>query len=1084
MKHKLFFLLLLFTTLTFSQQEASVWYFGNKAGLKFKPDGSVVALTDGQMITEGVSAVLADKDGNFLFYTDGVTVWNKNHQVMQNGTDLFANWFGVDAVTIVPKPGTTNLFYIFVAGSSAFAGSVNDFRYSVVDMSLNGGLGAVTSEKDILVNTPYDHAMAVVKHANNTDYWVVMHDKNSNVFYSYLLTSSGLSSIPVQSNAGTIDNRILNMKISPDGSKLAICGNLNLELCNFDTRTGLISNDKVLWNGPNGGSAEFSPNSEVLYHSIIGGNQDHKVIQYDLNTMDIVGTAYTTIVPNSIIPGSLQLGSNGKIYIAQFNDLKIGVINNPNLLGATCDLNWDAVDLGGRYNWGSLPTFVSSLIFNFEIGCKNLCLSQTTEFTLNTGQTVTSTVWNFGDGSTSNDINPTHTYANTGTYTVSVLATSASGTNTKNRDITISPTPIATKPQDILSCDANNDGLYNFDLTTQNMAILNGQDPNIYTIKYFANVTDYANKVAVLSPNNYINKVPYQQETIIAEVFNKVNGECKSTTTFSIDVFDTPKPNTSISNLTICDNSSVGTDNDGKVAFDLTQKATNILNGQSATQFLISYYKDAGLTQPILTPAAYQNTNPIETIYVKEVNKDNLNCTATTSFKIEVLALPIIANEVNLKQCDDDIDGFSVFNLEEAINKITANASVENITFFKTALEAQNNTNPILNPTNYTNQSVSIDKVFIRVTNGTGCFRVGQLNLIVSTTQIPLTFKRNFTQCDDEISGTNTDGIASFDFSRVTNQIQNIFPAGQQLDITYYRNVADALAEKNAIIDVSNYRNIGYPNTQNIYVRVDSRLNNDCLGLGSHITLTVEPIPKIQLTGNELVCSNLPTFTKTINAGLVDETQKANFTYVWTMDGNSIANETNYDLTVNEKGIYKVKSTSSAGCSATRTITVNASDKATVKVDIVDLSSENSITVFATGTGDYVFSLDSENSDYQSSNIFTNVPAGIHTIFVKDLNGCGIVPQEVAILGIPNYFTPNQDGYNDTWNIKGVNNVFNSKTSVRIFDRYGKLIKETDSMGDGWDGTYMGHQMPATDYWYSIQLQDGRVFKGHFALKR
>jgi gliding motility-associated-like protein len=78
----------------------------------------------------------------------------------------------------------------------------------------------------------------------------------------------------------------------------------------------------------------------------------------------------------------------------------------------------------------------------------------------------------------------------------------------------------------------------------------------------------------------------------------------------------------------------------------------------------------------------------------------------------------------------------------------------------------------------------------------------------------------------------------------------------------------------------------------------------------------------------------------------------------------------------------------------------------------------------------------------------------------------------------------NQDGYNDTWNLKGINTIFNAKTSVRIFDRYGKLIKEINPIGEGWDGTYIGQQMPASDYWYSIQLEDGRSFKGHFALKR
>lgn len=1272
MKHKLLFILLLNTTLTFSQQEASVWYFGENAGIKFHTDGSVTPLVDGQLKTFEGCATLSDTNGNLMFYTDGVTVYNKNHQVMLNGTGLKGHASSTQSATIIQKPGSSNLFYLFTTAAVARA---DGLMYSEIDINLDGGLGGITANKNIQLYTPTCEKLSVVKHANNTDYWVITHGWNTNTFYSHLVTASGISPFPVLTNSGLVVNNSSEynsqgyMKVSPNGKKMVLCHQImdKVELFDFDSATGTVSNPILISNGDQPYGAEFSPNSELLYISLQIGSQ---VYQYDMNAADI--RASEKLIANTpTFLGALQLGPNNKIYIANYESNNLGVINDPNVLGVGCDLQPSAVDLGGKQSNVGLPAFNQSF-FNPSITVKNLCLGATTEFKLNPNPVITAAAWDFGDGNTSNVISPTHVYAAAGNYTVKVLATSSSGTGTKTRDITISPIATATQPQDILTCDDNNDGLHTFDLTAQNTTILNGQDSNTTTIRYFANAVDYVNKTAILTPNNYINKVAYQQEAIVAEVSNKSNGECKSSTTFNIDVFDTPLPNlpATIPNLTSCDNTSFGTDTDGKVIFDLTQKATEILNGQSATQFLISYYKDAGLTQTILTPTTYQNINPTETIFVKVLNKDNPNCTATTSFKIEVFALPVITNSVDLKQCDDNIDGFSAFNLEEAISKITTNATSEIIAFFKTASDAQNNTNPIPNPTAYTNQVVSIDRVFVRVTNSNGCYRVFQLNLIVSTTQIPLTFKRAFTQCDDVVSGTNTDGIASFDFSGVTNQIQSIFPVGQQLDIIYYRNLADALAEKNSISDISNYRNIGYPSTQNIYIRVDSRLNNDCLGLGNHITLTVEPVPivqsmkqnhcddnqdglyafdtsaiqnnllnglanvtvsyfdqnnnplpsplpnpfltgsqtlkvvvknntatacafdtelqfivddlpeafpitasltticdnetdpvlqdgkyafdtssfqttilggqtgmtvnyfdgnnnalssplpnpfvsatqnvkvevvnpinpsctattiipfvvnpvpEIQLTGDELVCSDLPTFTKTINAGLLDETQKANFTYTWTLDENPIASETNYDWTVNTKGIYKVETTNSQGCSRTRTITVNASDKATVKVDIVDLSAENSITVLATGAGDYVFSLDNENGDYQNSNVFSNVPAGIHTVFVKDLNGCGIVPQEVAILGIPNYFTPNQDGYNDTWNLKGVNNVFNAKTTVRIYDRYGKLLKEISPMGDGWDGTYVGQQMPATDYWYSIRLQDGRSFKGHFALKR
>jgi gliding motility-associated-like protein len=1264
---------LFFTSFAFSQQEASNWYFGYGAGIKFNTDGTVTALTDGRLNTLEGCATLSDSNGELMFYTDGTTVYNKNHQIMLNGTGLKGHSSSTQSATIIQKPGSPNMFYVFTTTAGAM---IDGFQYNEIDLSLDGGLGGVTANKNIPIYTPTCEKLSVVKHANNTDYWVITHGWENNTFYSYLLTASGISATPVITNSGTVvggsnKDRVQGyMKISPDGTKLALCHQFLelVELYDFDNATGIVSNPIIInnYNQPYG--VEFSPNSNVLYtsHQIL-----RKIYQYDL-TVSNVPSSQTLIAATPTFLGALQLGPDNKIYIANHDTANLGVINDPNSIGLACNLQANAVDLAGRKSMLGLPCFNQSF-FNPTFTTKNLCLGNTTEFTLTTAQTIISVTWNFGDGFTSTDISPTHTYATAGTYTVSVTATSGTGTSTKTRDIIISTIPTATQPQDLFVCDDDNDGLFTFDLVHQDAAILNGQDPNLFTVTHFANATDYANNVALTTPNNYTNLQPYLQQTIIAEVSNKANATCKSTTSFTIAVFGRPLPNplTNIPVLSVCDNTSAGTDTDGHVIFDLTQRATTILNGQSATQFSLSCFKDAALTQGIATPQAYQNTNPAETIHVKMVNKDNVSCVATTSFQIEVLALPVITNVVTLKQCDDNIDGFSVFNLEEAINKITANAATETIAFFRTPTDAQNNTTPITNTTTYTNQMVSNDLVSVRVTNNIGCFRIAQLNLIVSTTQIPLNFSKTFTQCDDAVSGTNTDGITSFDFSSVTNQIKNIFPLGQLLDITYYRNQSDALAEKNSIIDIANYRNIGYPNSQNIYIRVDSRLNNDCLGLGSHITLKVEtvpivkplvevhcddnqdgkyafdtsaiqtkllngltnvtvvyldqnniplssplpnpfnttsqtlkvvvtnntptacsfettlqfvvdnlpeafpvaaalttvcddevepslqdgkyafdtstfqttllggqtgmtvkyfdaannplssplpnpfvtatqnvrvevinpinstcnatiilpfvvnPVPKISLLGDELVCTNLPTFTKVLDAGFLDSSPTSNYTYVWSFNGTPIIGETNYTLTVNTSGIYTVKVTNNQGCSGTRTITVRASDIAKITaVTIVDLAESNSISVTVTGAGDYVYGLDDEYGAYQTESIFNNVIAGMHTVFVKDMNGCGVTPKEVAVLGIPNYFTPNNDGYNDYWNIKGVNASFNAKTIIHIFDRYGKLIKQISPLNQGWNGVFNGQQMPATDYWYSIQLEDGRIIKGHFALKR
>lgn len=108
--------------------------------------------------------------------------------------------------------------------------------------------------------------------------------------------------------------------------------------------------------------------------------------------------------------------------------------------------------------------------------------------------------------------------------------------------------------------------------------------------------------------------------------------------------------------------------------------------------------------------------------------------------------------------------------------------------------------------------------------------------------------------------------------------------------------------------------------------------------------------------------------------------------------------------------------------------------------------------------------------------------AGKHTVFIKDMNGCGTASIEVFVIGYPKFFTPNGDGINDTWQVDGVISQPNSK--IYIYDKFGKLLKQIDSKGEGWDGLYRGNQMPSTDYWYMVQLEDGRIHKGHFSLIR
>ena len=140
------------------------------------------------------------------------------------------------------------------------------------------------------------------------------------------------------------------------------------------------------------------------------------------------------------------------------------------------------------------------------------------------------------------------------------------------------------------------------------------------------------------------------------------------------------------------------------------------------------------------------------------------------------------------------------------------------------------------------------------------------------------------------------------------------------------------------------------------------------------------------------------------------------------------------------------------------------------------------------GYGNYEYRLD--NGPWQLDGTFTNVSAGFHEVSVRDLNGCGISTESVLVIDYPRFFTPNGDGYNDTWRIDGLEQ--RPQATIYIFDRYGKLLKQLNPLSQGWDGTFNGKPLPATDYWFSVTLDviygseesNIKTFTGHFSLKR
>jgi gliding motility-associated-like protein len=467
------------------------------------------------------------------------------------------------------------------------------------------------------------------------------------------------------------------------------------------------------------------------------------------------------------------------------------------------------------------------------------------------------------------------------------------------------------------------------------------------------------------------------------------------------------------------------------------------------------WFKD-GSTTPILG-----ETNPTLNItnagtYKVKVTLSPSTCSAEDDIKIEY-ASQIVLNNTTLAQCDDDGDGISFFDLTKADPIIKNNdPKLVKVVYFNSLAEAQAEINPILNPSTYRN-TVPNQILHARVTNAFGCADYATLNLIISNNSIAT--QNPIESCDiDAIQ----DGLTQFNLNaQITPQVINGLTAG--LTVEYYLNQADAIAQKNQLPNL--FTNT-VPNQQIIYARIVN--GPDCFRITPE-TLVIHTFDPSNFQDETFFLCNGSNINLTVASGFSS--------YLWS--NGSTANKAN----ISTPGEYTVTVTNTNGCKKTKKFIVKASGIGTItNATVSDFSgTENSVLISYSGDGDYEFSLD--DNFYQDNPLFTGVNAGIYNATVRDKNGCGIsVPYLVYVLDYPRFFTPNNDGYNDSWKIKNLDLL--PKSTIAILDRFGKLLKQLDSNSSGWSGTYNGKELPADDYWFIITFEDGKIIKGHFSLKR
>ncbi len=1153
MKHFLPLLVFLFLLQSSqAQKEAAIWYFGNNAGLDFN-SGAPVALTDGALRTDEGCATISNANGDLLFYTDGITVWNRNHQAMPNGTGLRGDPSSTQSAIIVPKPGSSTNFYVFTVDAM---GGPDGLMYSEVDMTLNTSLGDVTALKNVQLATPVTEKLTAVNHANGTDIWVLAHGRYDNTFLAYLVTPAGVSATSINSNIGLdlssfflVDFSLGYLKASPDGTKVATCFFSNaVELYDFDDTTGTLSNVRTASDNTSRYfyGIEFSQNSGILYVS----NFRDEIYQYDTNAANLENSEVLIFQKPGARFGGLQLALDGKIYLANRDRSYLSVIEQPDTPGLGCNFVEVGVDLNGRIARLGLPPFIQSF-FQVAFTAENFCSGSPTYFELTTSETVLSVLWNFGDGNTSILETPSHTYSLAGTYTVEVSVTTATSTTTASKEITIFNNPVAnttadfevctvdpnhsfdlsTKDGEVLGtqstaefqvfyfstltgaqnntnplatsytgtlgtetiyariqnslnpdcfdttsfnlivkqapvlhsvvdwtiCDTDSDGLYDFDLTQKDAEVLNGQNASTYTISYHNNQADAdTNTNAIGSP--YTNTTSPQ--TIYFRIQNTTYQECYETGNFQIEVITGVTANAPI-DMVACD-----TDNDGQFPFDLSQTETEIVGTQNAASISITFHHtlfdaESGTVQ---LPKLYQNNSSYaETIYVRVQNTADASCYDTTSFQVQVYDAPIVQAVADWYVCDDNNDGFYDFALTDKDDEILGDQSTPQFrtSYYVTQADADASQNPIMG--NYQNVS-NPQSVFYRVENmaNASCFLTGSFDLEVldsPTASAPTPI----LVCD-----ANETGLQTFDFTAKDVEVLN----GQNpavFEVLYFASLSDAEINLNPL-PKQGYTNSA-PN-ETIYVRVHHRKLESCFETNG-FTLTVNPLPQPNLEETYVICPDSPELT--IDGGDFES-------WIWYDESNNIIENSRY-LNITSLGNYELtvsRTVNGTVCEKTvafEVVSSGAPDDFTTEIkgfsDTVDIEIE------VMGTGDFEYSIDGEN--FQDENRITVFP-GTYTVHVRDKFLCRTISKEIIALGYQKFFTPNNDGSHDYWNVVGIENFPGSR--LYIYDRYGKLLHQLLPSGLGWDGTYQGVQMPSTDYWFRFENEDGNTYNGHFTLKR
>jgi gliding motility-associated-like protein len=660
------------------------------------------------------------------------------------------------------------------------------------------------------------------------------------------------------------------------------------------------------------------------------------------------------------------------------------------------------------------------------------------------------------------------------------------------------------------------DGITNFDFSQANTDILAFFPPALQPdleIAYFETKKDRTAVInAIADISNYRN-IGYPsnitKQTIYFKITNKNNNNCNGSGELYLKTNPVPIANQA-EDMQFCDSANDGDATNGVVQnFDLESQTPIILGTQSNTEYTVTYHlskADASSGNAAETSPFTNTIRDLQTVYVRVTNNDSGCFTDRTSFDLIVNPLPIANFVPDIEVCDDPSDGsarngFSqTIDLESQTDGIlgTQDPAIYVVTYHHTLNEAQNDINPLVSP--FSNTIAYRQTIFVRIFNSDTECANGISNFEVLINPEP-TFETisNLSECDNNEDFDDANGIIQT--IDLDGKIPEILGASQDPDdykVSFH--ISKAGASSGNLPIVSPYTNTS--TTETMYVRIQNKATS-CVNDDATFDVIVNTLPDFTVTSNQILCLN------DTPKNIAVENPLAIYRYVWKdASDNTVGEDDN--LNVTNGGNYTVTATTTSGtnCSRTKTIAVNESNSANLLasfITIVDegntIGSENNLAIMIDiitndlGPGDYQFALrnDDENTTtlFQDEPLFENLEGGIYTIIVNDKNGCAPNAKlQVSVLQFPKFFTPNGDGKNDTWLVKGANKTFYPNSSINIFNRFGKLVAQIPVDGQGWNGTYNSKRLPSDDYWYTTTLIPADISKttinktGNFSLIR